>query len=232
LGRLASETNQLGQARQYTYDANGNRLTETDRDNRTRQFDYDHLNRPTAERWFASGNPAQLLYIDNMAYDLGNELTTNADTNSANNNAPISSYTYGYDGLGRLISTDNAGTTGAPRVVLSVPSGGYDANGNRLALSAAINGMPDFSNTYVYDTLNRQTGVQQTGAGGNAVAPKRVDLTYDAVGQLATVTRYSDLSGTSSYLVAASGYTFDADGRLTNLNHTVTTASGTTAIFG
>ncbi|MBI3838783.1 MAG: hypothetical protein HY288_12730, partial [Planctomycetia bacterium] len=207
-----------------------------DRNGHARQFDYDHLNRETAERWFGPNSPAQLLYIDNMSYDLGNELLTNADMNSSPTNTPISSYAYGYDGLGRLTSTDNAGTPGAPHVVLSVPSGGYDANGNRTSLLATItNGLgvavPDFSNTYGYDAINRQTSVQQSGqAGGNLVASKLVNFTYDAAGQLATVTRYAGLAGSPGPVVAASGYTFDPDGRLTNLNHTFTTAGGTTPI--
>ena len=63
------------------------------------------------------------------------------------------------------------------------------------------------------------TRIEQTGeSGGNSVADKRVDLTYDALGRFATITRYEDLAGTE--LVATTDYTFDNAGRLTALDHT------------
>jgi len=53
-------------------------------------------------------------------------------------------------------------------------------------------------------------------AGGNAVAPKRVEFTYEEDDSFDTITRYADLAGTQ--LVASSDYTHDA-GRLTELVH-------------
>ncbi|WP_347245590.1 hypothetical protein, partial [Thermogutta sp.] len=50
-----------------------------------------------------------------------------------------------------------------------------------------------------------------------AVAEKRVDFSYDAAGQLVTLTRYADLAGTQ--LVAQSDYTYDQAGRLRGLSH-------------
>lgn len=44
------------------------------------------------------------------------------------------------------------------------------------------------------DALHRMTRIEQLGVtGGNAVAEKRIDLTYDAVSQWQTITRYGDL---------------------------------------
>ena len=42
----------------------------------------------------------------------------------------------------------------------------------------------------------RVTSIQQHGVtGGDAVAEKRIDFTYDAAGDYATITRYADLGG-------------------------------------
>jgi RHS repeat-associated protein len=49
------------------------------------------------------------------------------------------------------------------------------------------------------------------------VADKRVDLTYDAASQAATLTRYADLAATQQ--VAATDYLFDQAGRLTGMTH-------------
>ena len=74
-----------------------------------------------------------------------------------------------------------------PNVVLTNE---YDADGNRTQLSATIAGTADFLNTYSYDALNRLTQLYQDGqTGGNAVATKGANLTYNALGQLATITR-------------------------------------------
>jgi YD repeat-containing protein len=89
----------------------------------------------------------------------------------------------------------------------------------RVQLAASVAGAADFQNQYAYDGLSRVTQITQQGQpGGNAVAPKRVDFSYNAVGQSAQISRYHDLAGTQ--LVAASGYGYDAAGRLTSLAHT------------
>jgi hypothetical protein len=78
---------------------------------------------------------------------------------------------------------------------------------------------------YQYDAVGRVTSIQQHGVtGGDAVAEKRIDFTYDADGQYATVTRYADLAGTE--LVATATYTFDAAYELVGLTYT----SGTTTL--
>ncbi len=92
------------------------------------------------------------------------------DVSSVGDN--YSSYAYTYDGEASLATVDNAGTSGAPHVVLT---SGYDASGERTSLSATINGTPDFLNTYSYDALSRLTQISQQGqTGGNAVAPKSI----------------------------------------------------------
>ncbi len=70
------------------------------------------------------------------------------------------------------------------------------------------------TNAYTYDILNRVTKLTQSGTG---VTSKRVNMTYNAVNQIATLNRYSDLTGTSS--VANTSYTYDLAGRLQTLTH-------------
>ena len=94
----------------------------------------------------------------------------------------------------------------------------FDAAGRRTSLAAALGTTDDFVNDFSYDNLGRMTRVTQQGqSGGNVVAAKRVDLTYNAAGQWDTITRYANLSGTQ--LVAESSYAYDGTARLTGLTH-------------
>ena len=73
----------------------------------------------------------------------------------------------------------------------------YDAAGQVTGVAALIGSTADYVNTYTYDPLRRITRITQSGAiGGNPVAEKRVDFTYDAFGRPDTQTRYADLDGT------------------------------------
>jgi len=62
------------------------------------------------------------------------------------------------------------------------------------------------------------TSVVQTGTG---VTTKRVDLSYNPDSQMATITRYTDMSGTQP--VATTFDSYDALGRLTQLTNRTTT---------
>jgi RHS repeat-associated protein len=86
----------------------------------------------------------------------------------------------------------------------------YDPEGNGLATSDNLGG----TTAYAYDAVNRVILETQSGAG---VTDKRADFAYTAAGQLATITRYSDLAGTQ--LVASSSYAYDGAARLTGLTH-------------
>ncbi|QGJ68577.1 RHS repeat-associated core domain protein [Planctomycetales bacterium 10988] len=128
---------------------------------------------------------------------------------------PDSTYGFVYDILGRVTSVSNAGTPGLPEVVLTQT---FDAVGNRTSLSATVDSTLDFLTTYTYDDLHRLTRVTQQGqSGGNAVAEKRVDFAYNALGQFTTITRFSDLAGSNE--VVESVYTYDSFARLTDLSH-------------
>jgi RHS repeat-associated protein len=201
LNRLTAETNELNQTRTHSYDAVGNRIETTDRNGRTREFTYDALYRQTQESWLdGAGDPIRDI---TFTYDAIGQLLTSRD--------PDSRYSYTYDAANRLISVDNAGTPGAPNVVLSYT---YDENDNLLTTIDTIDGVEAGTTAYVYDVLNRLSQVTQS---GNGVAEKRVDMTYDAASRMTGQTRYSDLAGTE--LVASTDYTYDAANRLTELAH-------------
>ena len=71
------------------------------------------------------------------------------------------------------------------------------------------------------DDLHRLTKTEQTeAASSNAVADTRVDFEYNAIGQFATIARYSDLAGGSTNEVATTTYAYDQLARLTDLTHT------------
>ena len=66
--------------------------------------------------------------------------------------------------------------------------------------------------TYLYDADNELISEQ---FGGTGQTPLRIDLTYDADGEILTETRYSDLAGTQ--VVVESSYTYNGDGEVTSL---------------
>ena len=115
----------------------------------------------------------------------------------------------------------------ASNVVLS---SAYDAAGDRVSLSANIGGtlgasgavsggIPDFLNSYSYDSVGDMTGITQTGqAGGNGVAPKNVTLAYNYNGLVTGIDAYAS-TGTADQ-VYASTYSYDDDSRLTDLTYT------------
>jgi len=94
----------------------------------------------------------------------------------------------------------------------------YDALGHRTQTAAFVGASCDFVDDYSYDGYGRLASVRQHGVtGGNAVAEKRVDYTYDDAGQYATIARYADLAATD--LVAVGTYGYDLAGRLVSLTY-------------
>jgi RHS repeat-associated protein len=94
----------------------------------------------------------------------------------------------------------------------------YDNVGNRASLTDSLGGV----NSYTYDVRDELTSLTQSGTG---VAAKRVDFAYDAAGRRTSLTRYSNLSGTTTVLVTAN--TYDGANRLTNLTHETSLTGGT-----
>lgn len=204
LDRLVRETNQLGDSRTHVYDAVGNRVRATDRNGRGRVFTFDALDRQTKEEWLSG---AAVVRTITTTYDANGQITAASD--------PDSSYSYGYDAVGRLTSVSNSGTLGVPVVVMTY---GYDDVGNLVSRSDTIGGSAAGTIERIYDGLDRVTRIAQSGPG---VTEKRVDLSYDAASQWAMISRYADLAGTQH--VASSHYTYDAASRLTRLAHSPST---------
>lgn len=194
-GLLTSLTDPFGKQTTFTFNAMGDLLSRTDRNGRKIDFTYDPSHRLKTELW---GNGRLTSYGYN---DAGN-LTTAID--------PDSAITMTFDNLGRLFTSDNIGTPGAPRVVITY---GYDSNGDVTEVRDSLGGITG----YAYDPLDRLSRVTQSGIG---VQEKRVDMEYDTASLLKTIRRFGNLAGTEP--VANTRYEYDCGGcpgRLTAIRH-------------
>ena len=204
LDRVVEETNEWGDSRYYAYDSVGNLVSYTDRNGRVTEYAYDDLHRLVEERWL---DGQTVIHTIAYTYDAAGQLLGVDDAEA--------DYTYAYDALGRATSSSLNLAGLGQTVTLSYA---YDSAGRRAELSATIDGTDDFLNSYAYDATGRLVRVEQSGVtGGNAVAEKRVDFTYDSSGRTSTIIRYADLAATQ--LVAATNLTYDSAGRLTSLIH-------------
>lgn len=217
-----------GTSRSFSYDAAGNRTSQTDFNNATLGYAYDSLNRLTTIS-YPGGAQAS------FTYDALSRLLT-----AINQSGTVSS---AYDALGRVTSTtDVAGI---------ITTYAYDQNGNRERVSVGTvpNVAPTAATaTYQYDALNRMTRI--TDAAGATVlyaydASGRVTSRtfsngvvtgygYDGLGRL---TSLADVKGAATlsnlqYQYDAAGrvtrktdsagahvYSYDAAGRLTSATH-------------
>src|SRR5262249_32931207 len=127
-----------------------------------------------------------------LTWDTNDNLLTAANANGI--------YTSTYDALDR--TSTQAGPFGLTLTF------GYDAVGNRTLEQDSKGGVL----TSVYDGDNQLISRQ---LGGSGITPLRFDLAYTARNQVGTLTRYSDLTATTK--IGESDSTYDAAGRLTNL---------------
>jgi YD repeat-containing protein len=74
---VLTDTNQLGYAITYVYNASGDLTQETDRNGLVRDFTYDNLHRETAEKWMSGGSA---IYTISYAYNADNMVTLRAFT--------------------------------------------------------------------------------------------------------------------------------------------------------
>ena len=89
----------------------------------------------------------------------------------------------------------------------------YNPAGQRTQMAAFVDSSCDFVDDYSYDSLGRVVSVDEHGvSGGDAVANKEIDLTYNSDGELATVDRYED-----GVLAVEGDYTYDSAGDLIGL---------------
>ncbi|MGD9854405.1 MAG: putative Ig domain-containing protein, partial [Planctomycetaceae bacterium] len=199
--RLIEETDPLGATITYTYDAADNLAAKLDRNGRVTRFTYDEIDRLLTEEWLAPDD--SVVNTVSYTYDAASNLLSLADNQSA--------LAFTYDARNRVQTVDNLGTPGVPNVVLTYT---YDDVSNVLTVSDTIDGGPGATTGYQYDGLNRLVSLNQSGANTSA---KRVDFTYNPLGQYAAIDRFSDLAGTQ--IVIGTDYTYDAQNRLTRLDH-------------
>ena len=209
LGRLSTDTNQLGKTRTYKYDAVGNQIESIDRNGLDRTFEYDTLNRQTKENWVEAGAITRSF---TSQYDVLDRLVDVTDNSIAGGiTTKLSQYSYLYDDLDRVRAIDNLGVGSVAPVQLSY---GYDAEGNLKSVTDTINGVTAGTTAYNYDALNRTTQITQSGAG---ITNKQVKLSYNAVGQMETLQR---LTGTTFNQTATTTYAYnDPLNRLTQIQH-------------
>ena len=197
----------LDQSTRYTYDASGNMLTTTDALGRIETYAYDYAGRQTSKQIGASGPLWTFTYdklgrlidkvsppVDVATVTVANVATTTAtltthyvldafgNTTSeiqAYNTAAARTTTFIYDNLDRLITATQlgAGANGADVVRTQV----YDANGNIVVTR-------DVDGHYTYQTYNAANQLCfEVNADDYATA-----YTYDAFGNVATLTRYAN----------------------------------------
>jgi len=192
LNRLISRTDALAKSQTYEYDAAGNLTRTTDRLGRVIDYAYDVRNRRISETW-----------------DDGHEFSFTYDPNSNMLSASdaVSSVTYTYDALNRVLSESNVGTPSVPEYAVTYAYGCLNVTSVADSLGAVT--------ARQYDATNRLTQLAQTGT----AVDKTISVAYDANGRIVSVDR-------NDAALPVSALQYDALGRLTNLAH------GAMAAFG
>ena len=187
----------MGQITTYDYDAVGNLTEKVDRLDRKIEFQYDAMDRQTAEFWYAADGT--LIETSTYTYDIFSNLLTADDAES--------SYTYTYDDLDRLLTSDNAGTPDAPNVILTYD---YDANGNRIQV------VDNSGVTIDSEYGSRNELLSKTWSGGE-VDDARVEYGYDLALRETDARRFSDVTGTNQ--IGRSETAYDDTGRRVRITH-------------
>ncbi|MEO6703480.1 MAG: RHS repeat-associated core domain-containing protein, partial [Jatrophihabitantaceae bacterium] len=172
LGRQVSATDPDTGTTTTTYDPNGNITDTVDADQHKLHFDYDDLNRKTAESEWQSG-PAAF--------------------------AQVAAWTYDSATLGKGLpagSTRYVGSTPTtPGTAYSSAVSSYNANGNPLATSLSIpawagSSTPSTYNwAYTYNQAGIISSITDPAAGG--VGAEKITTKYDLLGQVYAVGGYA-----------------------------------------
>ena len=203
--QVVEETDALDNSRYYAYDEDGQLTRYTDANGAVRTYDYDAAGNVTQETWYANAADADLEQnpLDTIVYtydEAGRMLSETDDTSSI-------AYTYNDDGL---VTSVTESSDLLPTVVYAYA---YNDADLVASVTVTIGGTSDYVDEYSYDADGNLTAISRHGVtGGNAVADIDVTLSYNELGQVASITRYED-----DELVVTADYVYDADGLLVGL---------------
>ena len=191
-GNVVATIDPLNKVTVQTLDADGRVTSTTDALGRTRTFAYDNDGRVLTETWYnADHTVADIL---SYTYDTDGNVLTASNKNGT--------YRFSYDDSGRLLTrTDPFGLT---------LTYAYDNDGNVASVTDSLGGVV----SSVYDNAGQLTSRLFSGPNGQQA---RLDLTYTPDGQVATLTRYSDLAGT--HKVGFSQFSYDPAGNVVQIQH-------------
>jgi RHS repeat-associated protein len=243
----------------FTYDAVGNLLSLTDPVGNTTEWDYDNLDRVTAEtnelnkartfKYDAVGNLTER--IDRLGrktvweYDSLYRGTAEKWYDGA---SLVRTLSYSYDAAGQLLSAADPAAAyefeydllGRLTSELQSLTGlafdiayqsEFDANSRRTQLLALLGGQADFANSYLYDNLNRLTVLTQQSGGSGPGANVVAEKRVDFAYTAAS--QFSKISRYADWggfeLVANTFYDYDGIGRLSSLIHST---DATAPVFG
>ena len=200
----------------FTYDPEGNKLSETDPNGNTTTFAYDKLNRLITTT-YADGS------ISSIEYDQAGRMTSETDRNN-------NTTTYGYDKAGRRTSITDA--------LNNITTFEYDGNGNVVKQTDALGRITIHEydkldrrvKTTFVDTTTTQQGYDAMGRNTSQTDQTGIStqFTYDALGRLTRVTdalgqettyTYDEVGNKLSQTDAegrTTSWTYDSRGRVTS----------------
>jgi RHS repeat-associated protein len=214
LNRVTQRTDPLGGTEQFIYDnvalacgcvsatGRGHLSEYVDKNGRQTVFKYDSRNR-NAEVIYRDSNNTQVDRII-KTYDASSNLIAISDNDSH--------LQFSYDLNNRLSTSSNSGTPGVRTTTLTNE---YDAAGNRTSVSDS-DGV-GIQSTYDSRNLLVSRAWSSSNPASAPLAPARVSFDYNARGQVSSVRRFADLTGTN--LVGQTVQTYDTVGRIDKLSH-------------
>ena len=190
-GNQLSMTDPLGNTTSYAYDASGNKIAQINPDGSSITYTYDAEDREIGETWYNTSG--QVVDVQSKTYDANGDLLTASNDQGE--------YDFTYNAQGQLIHVVEPGG-----VWLSF---GYDAAGDQTLVTDSFGDVE----TSTYDGNHQLESRTFVGQGQEM----RLDFTYTSQGQVATITRFSDLAGTQE--VAESFYSYDPLGNVTEIEN-------------
>ncbi len=200
-GRPSAVVDPLGHTASTQYNMAGELVTAVDRNGRQIDFVYDALHRVMTETWDTV--PPR---VTSYSYNAVGFLSGISD--------PDSTLSIDYWPTGLLRSVENAGTPGAPPVVITYGYAdgaqvvaGYDGNGNRTHVTDSLGGLTE----YLHDGLDRPAGIRQYAA--TDPHPGSGDADGDGDVDLADAAAFASvLSGPATDCTSCAFADFDGDG--------------------